>query len=142
MEINKRFTFSHVGMLSDEVAAQIGAAKAAKRDAFAKLKIMIEEDDRSNNKAARVTEMLEAAHTANKEKEAELKRIKVQCDQWRKAAETAAAMFSTGKNGNIAERSIFMDNNYNSNVMKSNKYSYFYEEIDDWSDLQGKMGMC
>ncbi|CAK8536289.1 unnamed protein product [Lathyrus sativus] len=138
MEINKRFTFSHVGMMSDEVAAEIGAAKAAERDAFAKLKIMIEEADRSNNKAARVTEMLEAARAANTEKEAELKRIKVQCDQWRKAAETAAAMFSAGKNGNIAERSMSMDNNYNSSVMKSNKYSNFYEEIDDWSDLQRK----
>ncbi|XP_058753541.1 interactor of constitutive active ROPs 3-like [Vicia villosa] len=138
MEINKRFTFSNVGMMSDEVAAEIGAAKAAERDAFAKLKIMIEEADRSNNKAARVTEMLEAAQAANTEKEAELKRIKVQCDQWRKAAETAAAMFSTGKNGNIAERSMSMDNNYNCSVMKSNKYSNFYEEIDDWSDLQRK----
>ncbi|XP_058773952.1 interactor of constitutive active ROPs 3-like [Vicia villosa] len=138
MEINKRFTFSNVGMMSDEVAAEIGAAKAAERDAFAKLKIMIEEADRSNNKAARVTEMLEAAQAANIEKEAELKRIKVQCDQWRKAAETAAAMFSTGKNGNIAERSMSMDNNYNCSVMKSNKYSNFYEEIDDWSDLQRK----
>ncbi|CAI8592502.1 unnamed protein product [Vicia faba] len=138
LEINKRFTFSHVGMMSDQVAAEIGAAKAAERDAFAKLKIMIEEVDRSNNKAARVTEMLEAAQAANAEKEAELKRIKVQCDQWRKAAETAAAMFSTGNNGNIAERSMSMDNNYNSNVMKSNKYSNFYEEMDDWSDLQRK----
>ncbi|KAI5413131.1 interactor of constitutive active ROPs 3 [Lathyrus oleraceus] len=138
MEINKRFTFSHVGMMSDEVAAEIGAAKAAERDAFAKLKIMIEEAERSNNKAERVTEMLEAARAANTEKEAELKRIKVQCDQWRKAAETAAAMFSAGKNGNIAERSMSMDNCYNSRVMKSNKYSNFYEEIDDWSDLQRK----
>lgn len=138
MEINKRFTFSHVGMMSDEVAAEIGAAKAAERDAFAKLKIMIEEAERSNNKAERVTEMLEAARAANAEKEAELKRIKVQCDQWRKAAETAAAMFSAGKNGNIAERSMSMDNCYNSRVVKSNKYSNFYEEIDDWSDLQRK----
>jgi CRISPR/Cas system CSM-associated protein Csm2 small subunit len=59
----------------------------------------------------------------------------VQCDQWRKAAEAAAAMFSAGNNGKIAERSMSMDNNYNNNVMK-NKHLNFYDEIDDLSDLQ------
>jgi chromosome segregation ATPase len=138
MEINKRFTFAHVGVAREDVAVEIGAAKAAERDAFAKLKIMMEEAERSNRKAAMVAEMLEAAQATNTEKEAELKRIKVQCDQWRKAAETAAAMFSTRNEGTIAERSMSMDN-YSNNVMKT-KYLNFCDEneIDDWSDLQRK----
>jgi chromosome segregation ATPase len=138
MEINKRFTFAHVGVAREDVAVEIGAAKAAERDAFAKLKIMMEEAERSNRKGALVAEMLEAAQAANTEKEAELKRIKVQCDQWRKAAETAAAMFSTRNEGTIAERSMSMDN-YSNNVMKT-KYLNFCDEneIDDWSDLQRK----
>ncbi|XP_024632066.1 interactor of constitutive active ROPs 3 [Medicago truncatula] len=136
-EINKRFTFTHDGIMKEEVAAEIGAAKAAERDAIAKLKIMKEEAEKSSSKAARVAEQLEAAQVANMEKEDELKRIKVQCDQWRKAAEAAAAMFSAGNNGKIAERSMSMDNNYNNNVMK-NKHLNFYDETDDWSDLQGK----
>jgi len=136
-EINKRFTFTHDGIMKEEVAAEIGAAKAAERDAIAKLKIMMEEAEKSNSKMASVAEQLEAAQVANTEKEDELKRIKVQCDQWRKAAEAAAAMFSAGNNGKIAERSMSMDNNYNNNVMK-NKHLNFYDEIDDWSDLQTK----
>ncbi|XP_073222529.1 interactor of constitutive active ROPs 2, chloroplastic-like [Cicer arietinum] len=136
LEINKRFT--QVGIVREEVAAKLGAAKAAERDAFAKLRIMIEETERNSSKAARVAEQLEAAQAANAEKEAELKRIKVQCDQWRKAAEAAAAMVSAGNNGKITERSMSMDNNYN-NVMKTNKYSNICEDIDDWSDdLQRK----
>jgi hypothetical protein len=135
LEINKRFTFTLDGIMKEEVAAEIGAAKAAERDAIAKLKIMKEEAEKSNSKMARVTEKLEAAQLANTEKEDELKRIKVQCDQWRKAAEAAAAMFSAGNNGKIAERSMSMDNNYNNNVMK-NKHLNFYDEIDDLSDLQ------
>ncbi|CAJ2660633.1 interactor of constitutive active ROPs [Trifolium pratense] len=137
MEINKRFTFAHVGVAREDVAVEIGAAKAAERDAFAKLKIMMEEAERSNRKAMMVAEMLEAAQAANTEKETELKRIKVQCDQWRKAAEAAAAIFSTRDEGQIAERSMSMDN-YNNNVMKT-KYLSFCDDIDDdWSDLQRK----
>jgi len=137
LEINKRFTFTLDGIMKEEVAAEIGAAKAAEREAIAKLKIMMEEAEKRNSKMVRVAEQLEAAQVANTEKDAELKRVKVQCDQWRKAAEAAAAMFSAGNNGMIAERSMSMDNNYNNNVMK-NKHLNFYDEIDDWSDLQGK----
>ncbi|GAU15604.1 hypothetical protein TSUD_108630 [Trifolium subterraneum] len=136
MEINKRFTFAHVGVAREDVAVEIGAAKAAERDAFAKLKIMMEEAERSNRRAMMVAEMLEAAQAANTEKETELKRIKVQCDQWRKAAEAAAAIFSTRDEGQIAERSMSMDN-YTNNVMKT-KYLSFCDDIDDWSDLQRK----
>jgi len=51
-------------------------------------------------------------------------------------ADAAAAMFSAAINGKIAERLMSTDNGYKNNVVKSNKYSHFCEEIDDWSDLE------
>ncbi|KAL7180369.1 hypothetical protein ACSBR1_043549 [Camellia fascicularis] len=45
--------------------------------------------------------------------EAELRRLKVQSHQWRKAAEAAAAMLSTGNNGKFMERIGSLDSNYN-----------------------------
>lgn len=46
----------------------------------------------SCKKVERVTEQLDAAQASNTELETELRKLKVQCDQWRKAAEAAAAM--------------------------------------------------
>jgi hypothetical protein len=42
-----------------------------------------------------------------------LRRLKVQSDQWRKAAEAAAAMISSGNNGKFVERTSSLDSNYN-----------------------------
>ena len=117
----------------EEVAAQLEAAKASEREAVMKLGIVMEDSDRSNRKAARVAEQLEASQAANSIIEAELRRLKIQSDQWRKAAEAAAAMLSAGNNGKLSERSMSLDNNYNS-IM--NKYSPFCEELDD--DFQTK----
>lgn len=64
-----------------------------------------EEADKSIKKAARVAEELDAAQASNSELEAEMRRMKVQCDQWRKAAEAAASMLSTSNgNGKFGER--------------------------------------
>ncbi|XP_074266367.1 interactor of constitutive active ROPs 3-like [Silene latifolia] len=54
-------------------------------------------------KVARVTEQLERAQATNGEMEAELRRLKVQSDQWRKAAEAAASMLSPGSNGKYVD---------------------------------------
>ncbi|KAL2981813.1 hypothetical protein AAZX31_13G310700 [Glycine max] len=132
LEISKRF--AHGGKVMEEVAAQLEAAKASEREAVMKLGIVMEDSDRSNRKAARVAEQLEASQAANSIIEAELRRLKIQSDQWRKAAEAAAAMLSAGNNGKLSERSMSLDNNYNS-IM--NKYSPFCEELDD-DDFQTK----
>ncbi|KAG6434038.1 hypothetical protein SASPL_105659 [Salvia splendens] len=52
------------------------------------------------------TSRLDAAQASNAELEAELRRLQVQCHQWRKAAEAAAAMLSTSKYG---ERRVSWD---------------------------------
>ncbi|KAL0333340.1 UNVERIFIED_CONTAM: Interactor of constitutive active ROPs 2, chloroplastic [Sesamum angustifolium] len=93
---------------SDEALALAETAKAAEREALMKLGYLTEEADKSCRKAARVTEQLDAAQAANNEMEAELRRLKVQYHQWRKAAD-AAAMLSTGINGKYVERTGSLD---------------------------------
>ncbi|KAF8006177.1 hypothetical protein BT93_K0476 [Corymbia citriodora subsp. variegata] len=95
---------------NDEAVALVEAARAAEREALMKLGYLTEEADKSSRRAARVTEQLDAAQAANSEMEAELRRLKVQSDQWRKAAEAAAAMLSSGNNGKFVERTGSLDN--------------------------------
>ena len=53
----------------------------------------------------------------------------MQSDQWRKAAEAAAAMISSGNNGKFVERTGSLDSSYNSVTAKmSSPYS---EDTDD-----------
>ncbi|KAB1226138.1 Interactor of constitutive active ROPs 3 [Morella rubra] len=99
--------------VNDEVVSEVEAAKTAEREAIMKLGIVMEEADESKRRTARVTEQLEAAQSANSEMEAELRRLKVQSDQWRKAAEAAAAVLSAGNNGKFMERTGSLDSNYN-----------------------------
>ncbi|XP_021289662.1 interactor of constitutive active ROPs 2, chloroplastic isoform X1 [Herrania umbratica] len=124
MEIKKsEMEGSKVG---DESVVLLEAARAAEREAVMKLGYLTEEADKSSRRAARVTEQLDAAQAANTEIEAELRRLKVQSDQWRKAAEAAAAMLSTGNNGKHADRTISLDNNYNPIMGSPNS-----EDMDD-----------
>ncbi|KAK6144496.1 hypothetical protein DH2020_021316 [Rehmannia glutinosa] len=100
--------------VNNEIESDIESARAGEREARMKISYMTEEVEKSNIKAARVAEQLEAAQAANAETEAELRRLKVQSDQWRKAAEAAAAMLSAGNNGQIMERTGSMDSHYGS----------------------------
>lgn len=112
LEINKRET--DIGVENDSFFAEIEASRAKEQEAMAKLGCMMEEVDKSSRKAARASEQLELAQAANAEMEAELRKLKVQSDQWRKAAEAAASMLSPGSNGKFVERtgSLPLDNNY------------------------------
>ncbi|TMW97117.1 hypothetical protein EJD97_006154 [Solanum chilense] len=95
--------------VNDEVLALAEAARIAEREALMKLGYLSEEADKSSRKAARVIEELDAVQTTNSDMEAELRRLKVQSDQWRKAAEAAAAMLSTNNNGRYVERTGSLD---------------------------------
>lgn len=110
LEIKKREMESN--KVNEEAIASAEAARTAEREALMKLGYLTEEADKSGRKAARVTEQLDAAQAANSEMESELRRLKVQSDQWRKAAEAAAAMLSTGNDGKFMERVGSLDNNY------------------------------
>ncbi|KAL8125932.1 hypothetical protein AgCh_013291 [Apium graveolens] len=113
--------------VNDETLELAEAARDAEREALTKLSYLTEEADKSSRKTARVTEQLDAAQAANSEMEAELRRLKVQSDQWRKAAEAAAAMLTTGNNGKI-ERSGSLDNYHTIGGKLSSPFS---EDMDD-----------
>ncbi|KAJ4881542.1 Interactor of constitutive active ROPs 3 [Raphanus sativus] len=66
-------------------------------DALKKLGITMEEDDKSRQRAVRVTEKPDAPQVSNSEMETEPRKLKV---QWRESVEAATAMLSTGNNYN------------------------------------------
>ncbi|RZC76507.1 hypothetical protein C5167_000571 [Papaver somniferum] len=89
-----------------------------------------DEVDKSGKRALWVTEQLEAAQTASSEMEVELRRLKVQADQWRKAAEAATAVLSTESNGKF-------DFNYHS--VSGTLCSPYSDEMDDESPKKSNM---
>ncbi|GAV82276.1 hypothetical protein CFOL_v3_25728 [Cephalotus follicularis] len=128
MEIEK--TETEMNKVNDEAVALAEAARVAEREALMKLGYLTEEADKSTRRVARVTEQLDAAQEANTELEAEMRRLKVQSDQWRKAAEAAAAMLSTaGNNGKFVERSGTLDGSYN--PITGNRDSPCSDDLDD-----------
>ncbi|KAK8550735.1 hypothetical protein V6N13_119240 [Hibiscus sabdariffa] len=112
---------------NDKVAAELELARAAKQEAIMKLGLAMEEADKNNRRATTVAEQLEAAQAANSEMTAELRRLKVQSEQWRKAAELAAAMLTAGNSGKkFIERTGSLDSNYNPRIS-----SPYTEDMDD-----------
>ncbi|KAK9733435.1 hypothetical protein RND81_04G067800 [Saponaria officinalis] len=101
-----------------EISDSAETAKAAEQEALMKLGYTTEEADKSSRKSTRVAEQLDAAQIANTELEAELRRLKVQSDQWRKAAEEAAVMLSTGSNGKFVDCTVSLDSTYTSITSK------------------------
>ncbi|KAJ1395970.1 Interactor of constitutive active ROPs 2, chloroplastic [Sesbania bispinosa] len=122
-----------------EAVASAEAARAAEQEALTKLGHITEEAEKSNKRVVRVTEQLNAAQAANSELEAELRRLKVQSDQWRKAAEAAASMLSTGNNGKFVGRNGSLDSSFNSISSKMN--SPYLEDTDDESPKKKNTNM-
>ncbi|KAL0409882.1 UNVERIFIED_CONTAM: Interactor of constitutive active ROPs 2, chloroplastic [Sesamum latifolium] len=114
---------------NQEALASADAARAAEQEALMKLGSLTDEADKSCKKAARVSEQLDAAQAANSEMEAELRRLKVQSDQWRKAAEAAAAILSSGNNGKYIEKA----GSFDYNTIGSKLSSQDSEDTDDES---------
>ncbi|KAL0417761.1 UNVERIFIED_CONTAM: Interactor of constitutive active ROPs 2, chloroplastic [Sesamum radiatum] len=101
-----------IKQISEKLVSDLEVARAAEREALMKVGFLAEEVDKSNKKTARVAQQLEAAQVANAEMEAELRRLKVQSDQCRKAAEAAASMLLAGSNEQLVERTGSMDRIY------------------------------
>ncbi|KAI7751366.1 hypothetical protein M8C21_016914 [Ambrosia artemisiifolia] len=95
--------------VNNEAVAAAEAARVAEKEALMKVCYLTEQVDKSGKRVERVTEQLDLAQAANAEMEAELRRLKVQTDQWRKAAEAAAAMLSGANNGKFVERTGSLD---------------------------------
>ncbi|KAL9685195.1 hypothetical protein QQ045_022642 [Rhodiola kirilowii] len=93
-------------------ADTVAEARAAEQKAVSKFEYLTEESDKNSKRTARVIEQLDAAQAANAELESELRKLKVQSDQWRKAAEAAAAMLTSGNNGKYIDRTGSLDSSY------------------------------
>ncbi|KAK8946874.1 hypothetical protein KSP39_PZI007253 [Platanthera zijinensis] len=105
-EINKRLgehQRSYAAALADTERARGG-----EKEALMLLDAINGEVAKSSNMAAKVLEQLEATQTEKSEMVVELSRLRVQSDQWRKAAEAAAAILTPG----IVERTGSMDSEY------------------------------
>ncbi|RRT33912.1 hypothetical protein B296_00030209, partial [Ensete ventricosum] len=72
------------------------AARAKEEELAEKLRSTEEELKQSREKSKLLTEQLQAAVGAKSMLEEEMKRLRVQTEQWRKAAETAAAALAAG----------------------------------------------
>ncbi|KAK9154134.1 hypothetical protein Sjap_001614 [Stephania japonica] len=81
----------------------------SEQEVLMRLECATEEADKSTKRAAWVTEQLEAAQATCAKLETELRRLKVQSDQWRKAAEAAAAILTTEESGKLTGQ---LDNFY------------------------------
>ncbi|KAJ6812552.1 interactor of constitutive active ROPs 2, chloroplastic-like isoform X3 [Iris pallida] len=71
------------------VMGEVESSRAREREAVMKLAVVSTEAESSGRRAARVSEQLDAARAVKVETEAELRRVRVQSAQWRKAAEMA-----------------------------------------------------
>ncbi|KAL6505650.1 hypothetical protein OROHE_023029 [Orobanche hederae] len=96
-------------MLKHEIKKKDTERSKANDEVLIKLSSLTDEALRSSKNAERVAEQLGATQASNSEMEAELRRLKVQSDQWRKAAEAAAAMLSSVDNGKYVERTGLME---------------------------------
>ncbi|XP_031091371.1 interactor of constitutive active ROPs 4-like [Ipomoea triloba] len=106
----------------DEKVVEVSSAKAKEEETALKLNQVIEELEATKSNAAGINEKLDATEKAKEELEAEMKKLRVQTEQWRKAADAAAAVLAGGaemNEGRISERCGSMDKHYNSSVFES-----------------------
>lgn len=98
----------------NEAALSISSARANSEEMTLKLSQLGEELEASKVNAAQLNEQLKAVEGAKEALEAEMKKIRVQTEQWRKAADAAAAVLAGGveMNGRIAERCGSMDKHF------------------------------
>ncbi|AQK79130.1 interactor of constitutive active ROPs 2, chloroplastic isoform X4 [Zea mays] len=121
----------------EAAVAELELAKAAEQDVRMRLGLVTDEADRSSRRAARASEQLDAAQAAGAEMEAELRRLRVQSDQWRKAAEAAAAALGGGGgkdgNGGTVERTGSLGPEYGSSIGGKLMSSPFSDDVDEES---------
>ncbi|KAL6624857.1 hypothetical protein ACP70R_032178 [Stipagrostis hirtigluma subsp. patula] len=132
----------------EAAVAELELAKAAEQDVRMRLGFVTEEADKSSRRAARASEQLDASQAASAEMEAELRRLRVQSDQWRKAAEAAAAALAGGagtgagagdNNGRAVERTGSLEPEYNS-IGGKLMSSPFSDELDGESPKRRNSG--
>lgn len=102
-------------LLTKKTKAIEAASTSAEAEKVSKSKVihLTQEAEQNSKNMAQIMELLDATQAANAEMEAEFRRLTIQCDQWRKAAEAAAVMLTTGSGGKyIDHRSESLDSSY------------------------------
>lgn len=96
-----------------EALTKVEAANLREKEATEKLKVANLEMENSSQRANRSLEQLESAQAANLAMEAEMKRLRIQTEQWKKAADAAATVLAAAHhgelNGKLVERSASLD---------------------------------
>uniref|UniRef100_A0A1J3E8Q7 Interactor of constitutive active ROPs 4 n=1 Tax=Noccaea caerulescens TaxID=107243 RepID=A0A1J3E8Q7_NOCCA len=95
--------------------SEISSAKAKEDEIASKVSQIGEELEESNEKTEELKKKLESGEEAKESLEAEMKKLKVQTEQWRKAADAAAAVLSGGvemKCGRFSEGSGSMEKHF------------------------------
>uniref|UniRef100_A0ACD5VLH3 Uncharacterized protein n=1 Tax=Avena sativa TaxID=4498 RepID=A0ACD5VLH3_AVESA len=119
---------------ADSTAAELKAQLQGALQENGQLKLELQKFE-SAEKVPAQTEADAAVEAAKKgETEAELRRLRVQAEQWRKAAETAMALLTVGKGGNgkILDRGESLDS--------GSKYAGLYDELDEDAAAARKNG--
>ncbi|KAL6577760.1 hypothetical protein OROMI_010088 [Orobanche minor] len=119
-------------MLKHEIKKKDTERSKANDEVIIKLSSLTDEALRSSKNAERVAEQLGATQASNSEMEAELRRLKVQSDQWRKAAEAAAAMLSSVDNGKYVERTRLMEYHASGRRLGSDNCDDTTDDEDEW----------
>ncbi|PIM98936.1 hypothetical protein CDL12_28569 [Handroanthus impetiginosus] len=99
----------------DEKSLKISSTQSEIDELVLKLSNVNQELEETKSNSAQISKKLEAAEVANEELENEMKTLRVQTEQWRKAADAAAAYLAGGVEMNgrrISERCGSMDNKY------------------------------
>jgi hypothetical protein len=104
----------------------------AQKEALSKLEIAIEEIQENKEKASVVDKKLDSVQNMKAEMETELRRLRIQADQWKKAAETAMTLLTVGNKDKLIDRTNSLNSNSNlSSVSGKFKSLDFSDELDD-----------
>ncbi|XP_009604325.1 interactor of constitutive active ROPs 4-like isoform X1 [Nicotiana tabacum] len=125
----------------NEKTLEISSNKAKAEEMNLKFNQVIQELETSKSNAFEINEKLEASEKAKEELESEMKKLRVQTEQWRKAADAAAAVLAgeVEMNGRrLSERCGSMDYKRYGNVFEPEVGGYGsymgYPEVNDDSD--------
>lgn len=127
----------------DEKSQKISSAQSEIHKLNQRLLSVSEELEKTKNGAAQMNEKLEAAEKAKEMLENEMKMLRVQTEQWRKAADAAASVLAGGMEANgrrISERCGSMDKLYGNTFDHVKGYTGYVGSpglIDDGDDVFG-----
>jgi len=101
----------------NETALEMSTRRAKEEEMSSTLNELRQQLEQSRANEVELREKLEAAEGAKEELESEMRKLRVQTEQWRKAADAAAAVLADGVEMNgrrISERSGSMDKHFGS----------------------------